>query len=199
LFDRQVWKKGFIIFISIYFSLLVAFKYIVQIDLVQSWKRQRVFWSKVIELCPDMDKNTVIFVRNGNLPETKFIRTYAWTTSIIPRYLYKFPKNWSKKEYPKLYVLKGKRWKKWKNKIVKLKNGKLHWFVPQSIWRPYWEELPESNLIILKKLNKNDNSFIRIDGYIDIKGKKFKLKDKPLITKSKYKKGKYYDLLLNSL
>lgn len=132
--------------VSIYLSFLFVFNVIIQKDYSRSWEIQKDFWTEVKRLCPDLKDSTVVFAvqsENNKIRKTKYISSNSWLDPIILKQIYQFPDYW--KNPPRLFVMT----EDWKNKVF-LNNGKPEWKVPSVTWVSHNEELPDSNLIILK-------------------------------------------------
>lgn len=94
--DRKVWITGLA---SAYFTLLMAFGFIVQQDYVIAAQYQRAFWTQVVKLCPDMTAGTVILVEPDVFKAADQIRPIQpLSGGHFPRilgYLYQFPAAWT--------------------------------------------------------------------------------------------------------
>ena len=142
----EQWKVITFSVVSIYLSFLFVFNVIIQKDYSRSWEIQKDFWTEVKRLCPDLKDSTVVFVvpnENNKIRKNKIykFKFLVWSdnteadlsvSSITGKIL------------PRLFVMT----EDWKKKF--LNNGKPEWKVPSVTWVSTNEELPDSNLIILK-------------------------------------------------
>ena len=71
-------------FMAALFSSLIGFGFVVQRDYALSWDLQQDFWSQVVDLTPDIEKDTVILIEPTGLAKTKFIDANTWN---MPRVL----------------------------------------------------------------------------------------------------------------
>lgn len=89
--------------ISTIFSLLLGFGLIVQQDYSLAWKKQQIFWTDVVKLCPDMKEGTTLLIEEKDLYNPTQIQSYSWSTKVVLEHLYDFPKQW--KIVPHLYTI----------------------------------------------------------------------------------------------
>ena len=84
------YKWAVVLVCSFYLSLLVGYGALIQNDLKLSWQVQKRFWSSVVELCPDLNEKTLIFV-NGDFNENaKFIESNSWTDPEILDFMFAY-------------------------------------------------------------------------------------------------------------
>lgn len=189
LFEKRNLKRIATGVISVYLTLIVCYNILIQKDFVKSWKDQEKFWTSVIELCPDLTDNTLIFVlqnQNNKLPQQKFILSNSWTDPITLRQIYNFPDYWKKP--PRVFVFNDD----WEKKVF-VRDDKLQWNVPRVTWDPHDEPLPDSNLIILRL---KDNMLSREDSAITIKDKSFNLRPRNSEIPKPLKRGDLYSYLI---
>jgi len=118
------WSRAvFVGVISVYFSLLAGFSYVVQKDYVRSWNYQKEFWKPVIALVPDITKDSAVFysVRNADFKQTKYVLSHSWGDWVTLESLYDFGGHRATRfNYLRPEMAKSFR----------MKNGKLHFQQP---------------------------------------------------------------------
>ena len=152
--------------VSFYISVLVGYGLVIQSDFVKSWENQRNFWTRVIELCPDLNDNTLILVNNSNrkLPSTVYILSNSWADPVVLQRIFRFPVGW--KNPPRLFVLNSDL-----EKRAIIENDTLKWKVPEYTFFSAYEPIRDSTLIFL---NTDENGFM---SRINSNTMKIKLKD----------------------
>jgi hypothetical protein len=176
-------KKIVLMVLVLYFSLVVSYRYSIQLDFKQAWLNQRSFWTNVIETSPDVTDGTIIFVLNHDLPQTRYIQSNSWADPIMLMQIYAFSKDW--KTPPRLFVVQNL------DDTLIPDGDHFKWNVPTATWLSHWEVLPKSNTILLEMDN---GKLIRRFGSININGLNLELK--PLLPSSTLEKGFLYDLLI---
>lgn len=190
---NYLFKNVAIAIIASGFSLLIIFGINVQLDYQKSWAYQRQFWTDVVNLCPDLEENTVILVE-GNLPTVTQIYPFEWTISSILPNMYEFPTEWEFQ--PTLYPLEPE----WRSKIWD--NGKLalnnhNGAIYRAIYVYYsWKEerLMDSSDVILLKIDQD--KLERINTPIIINQKNVSFKSNKFIQKNEFKTRPLYDYLV---
>lgn len=87
-------RRGVVLGIGIWLSLLGGFGFIVQRDYVQAWKYQQEFWSSLVPFAPDLEDGTTILVDPQGLIEPRFIAANTWSLPNVLKHLYVFPDEW---------------------------------------------------------------------------------------------------------
>jgi hypothetical protein len=77
-----------------------------------------------------------------------------------------FPKTWSNP--PRLFSLT-----QWADR-VQPDGEHLRWLVPAASWDEHWEELPQGNVILLRR--GPDGGLLRVTGGVDVAGRALQLK-----------------------
>jgi hypothetical protein len=182
-------KNLAITIIASIFSLLVMFGINIQLDYQKSWAYQQQFWTDVINLCPDLEENTVILVE-GVFPSVTQINPIDWTVSTILPNMYEFPAEWEFQ--PKLYQLEPQ----WRSKIWD--NGKLALNNENRAISFYyfWEKnrLMDSSDVIL--LNIDENKLKRLTNIIIEGGEKVDFKSHELSQKNEFKTRLLFEYLV---
>ncbi len=186
--------------LATFFSLLVGFGLIVQHDYKLSWQYQRAFWTDLIELCPDLQKGTVILVEPTGLRKVKQIHSYAWPLPRILSQIYQFPDDWKSPQYsildpsyqPKVYELKSG----WKRRILSDKNLlQLDEFTTVKGKLPRTYLVESSNTIFIETKNRK---LVRRTEPLIIKGQALSLKQKGDSVISSFDKRLLYKYLIKS-
>ena len=184
--DRNKFRKITITVISIYLTLLVGYQIRIQIDFAKSWEFQKSYWTKILELSPDINENTVIILPMpmSQYRYTRYVNSFSpWSDRNMLLYLFKFPKEW--KNHP----MYNTPWGNWKDNLEE-NNGtwKLNMpFFPPSV-------LQDSNVILI--VTNENNDLVRIDSSVTVKGKKLNLKPKSEPTINNFEKTPIYDLMI---
>jgi len=104
IITSDLWRKVFTVFLGLYIALLAGYGSIIQKDYMVSWDYQKIFWKHVLEVCPDLEDKTMIFVNDKNESPAEYIISDSWACPIILDNLFKFPAEWERS--PKLQVIK---------------------------------------------------------------------------------------------
>jgi hypothetical protein len=159
--SQKMLKKLTIFFLALHLSFLFIFCINVQNFYKLSWQYQQAFWSDVMALSPDLEKETVILVQAANLAWGKQINPFDWSVPSVLGSIYNFPKDW--KFPPRLYILDSNvnnidGWKSMIDKnnkfLMSNKNGSLRYYYE---WEP--ERKVNSKDIIL--LVEENNQLVR--------------------------------------
>ena len=178
-----------VIILTFYLSLMVTYRFSIQLDFIQAWLNERTFWTNIITKIPDISDGTIIFVIDQNLPATHYILTNSWADPIMLTQIFKFPKNWETP--PRLFVVP----QDWMNSIVE-DGDKFLWKVPAATWKSHWETLPISNLILIEM---EESELVRRYGSIIINNKPFQLKTISPNNIVDLKEGFLFSLLIQAL
>ena len=178
--------------VTVYLSLLVGYGLVIQNDFSKSWENQKNFWTKVINLCPDLEDNTLIILDNSNrkLPSTNYILSNSWADPVVLQRLFRFPEEW--KNPPRLFVLNNG----FETRII-LENDTLKWKVPEYTYFSGYEPVPDSTIIILKT-DELGNISRDISDFIKIKCRNVKLKSPGNTEFIKPEKNILYNLLIKN-
>ncbi|MEE8574363.1 MAG: hypothetical protein V3T30_03030, partial [Thermodesulfobacteriota bacterium] len=188
------YKRTTVTIFSVLLAFLVGYAIHVQYDYKEGFRMQRWLWTSIIRSSPDIEDGTLILVEKQGIPDTKFIDSHSWFG--VPHalnYIYRFPEDW--KSAPRMNYKEGN----WIDQETRLADGKLQIYLRRSHHfnsaPPRWVDWPQGNVILFKR---HGNKLTRIDGSLDIKGKKIKLKPRPLVLseKSIWPKGVLYDIFV---
>lgn len=92
LFKSRSRARSFLaITFAAYLSLIVAYRFLIQSDYETSWQIQRAFWTKVLELVPDLDQQTVVVAQTRGFPRTYFVDSFYCPMGVLVPRLLKFP------------------------------------------------------------------------------------------------------------
>lgn len=195
-----------------FFALLVGFGLTVQHDYKMSWEHQRAFWTDLIELCPDLNDGTVIFVEPTGLrdnrqllflrqeltgvPDTRQIKSLEILGEILSE-IYTFPDDWE--HPPEVYRLPIR----WQGKILTEDNlfrtismndvgeGEN---VPLALQRKKFQRQVDSSNVIF--LETKSGQLTRRTEPLVIDGQQFRLKEKLVSGLPEFPKGLLYNYLI---
>ena len=179
-------KSYAIIALATYFSLLMAYRFSIQLDFKQAWENKRAFWSGAVANLPDMADETIVFVLDHNLPKTRYILTNSWADAITLAQIFKFPGDW--KNPPRLFVVHHN----WTEGVVR-EGDQFNWEVPTATWVSHREALPNSNVIVLEM---ERGKLVRRFGSLNVKGQGLELKSKPHGPATTWPRGPLYEYLV---
>jgi hypothetical protein len=187
MFASRGWGTFAIGLISLYLSLLVGYRFLIQRDFAKAWRNEQRFWTAVTERVPDFADGTMIFVLDKDLPSSRFIKSNSWTDPVILSQLYKFPASW--KQPPRLFTVTSD----WTETIV-WDDGHLKWRLPAP-WSDRWEVLPDSNVVVLRW---KAGDLVRQRGVIEIHGAELHLRPLPSDNLPVWQPGPLYPFLVGS-
>ena len=185
------YKSGIlaIVLLSTYLSLLLVYRYSIQLDFKQAWQNQQTFWVNVTAGVPDMEDEMVIFVLDRDLPTTRYIKSNSWADPFVLNQILKFPDAWQSP--PRVFVVQSD----WTETVVrKNENAEWEYFIP--LWNPHWEMLPEEGLVLLDM--QNGMLVRRLEDTLTIDGFDLNLKPPGQISLSFLEKGPLYAYLIES-
>jgi len=195
---------------SLYVSLLVGYRLLIQADFARAWDNQRSFWTSAVELLPDITDSTVIFVVDKDLPQTQLILSYSWANPIILAQLFRFPEHWVNP--PRLFIVP----ELWFMGLSMVTDGgpgaagdvatpqaqtratggagkHFEWMVPTATWESHWEIFPDGNVVLLEVEN---GKLVRRQGTMTIGGLDLNLKPLPAGATLSYERGPLFDVLI---
>ena len=86
-----------------YFSLLLAYGFVIQGDYALAWQQQRSFWTELLPLVGDAGDGTMILVEPSAPRATGQIGVLTWNTPRVLELLYAYPTEWHR--FPRVYRL----------------------------------------------------------------------------------------------
>jgi len=89
--------------LAAYFSLLVAYGFVIQGDYALAWQQQRIFWTELIPLTGDASEGTLILVEPAVPRATGQIGVMTWQTPHVLALIYTYPDDWQRA--PRVYRL----------------------------------------------------------------------------------------------
>jgi hypothetical protein len=176
---KNLARLGFVV----YFMIVIAYRFSIQLDFKQAWQNERSFWSSALENVPDLNDGTIVFVLDHDLPQTNYILSNSWADPIMLSQIFHFPIDW--KTPPRLFVVQSD----WAEHLIR-DGDHFKWQVPVATWPTHWEILPNANVILLEM---HDGVLIRRAGSIQTNGQDFELK--PLTANLGFAKGPLYNYL----
>ncbi len=70
---------------AVFVASLFTFRIVVQRGFVRSAEHQREYWSRIVELLPDLSYDSVVLLRGAEPPRSEFILTSSWAdTHVLP-------------------------------------------------------------------------------------------------------------------
>jgi hypothetical protein len=184
----RILRKATLCCIAGYFSLLVGFHLTVQREFAQSWRLQRDFWQQVVDLCPDLEDGTRVFVEPDGLPQVDMALVNSWADPLILGQIFQFPKEWSSP--PRLFVLYAD--------VVQTfseTDGSIRWQVPEATWVTHPEVLDRAKIILLKE---EWGRLTRVTGAVRIGPVEITAKAFPSSRKRSFAVGALYGPLLTA-
>jgi hypothetical protein len=167
-----------------YLALASGYYVTIGRDFIQSWQVQRAFWQQVAVCCSDVRDGTILIYELSSSEEPRFIFTNSWADALVLGETFAFPRTWSNP--PRLFSLT-----EWVDRVQTDGDG-LRWWVPAASWDEHWEELPQDNVILLRR--GPDGALARATGAVEVAGRRLQLKspDPP----TAWPPGQLYDPLL---
>jgi hypothetical protein len=95
-----------------FFSLLLAYGFMIQDDYRAAWRLQQDFWTEAVRLIPDVGDGSIIIVEPEVFEDTLQIGANVWNLPRVLELLFHFPTSWD--EPPRVYRLNTG----WQNLIV---------------------------------------------------------------------------------
>ena len=190
--------------LAAYFALLIGFGFCVQRDYQLAWEYQRAYWSDVITLIPDFDKETVLFHDMTGLKNPKYIAPFhnLHQGSILST-IYQLPDDWkqappsngfrTRSLWTNGYMLRPNWWEK---RIVPAGGDSFQ--LNPSVMRGSRKEnitIKSSNVIFLEV---EKGQLTRKTKPLIINGQEFPLKSKLASGIPSFEKGPLYDYLIRS-
>jgi len=120
----------------------------------------------VIAFCSDFHHGSVLLYTLSSSEEPTFIFTNSWADPLVLGETLTFPTTWS--QPPRLFSLT-----EWQNR-VQADGDRLSWWVPAASWDEHWEELPQSNVVLL--MRSGDGGLIRQTGSVEVASRTLVLK-----------------------
>ena len=179
-------------FLAGLFSLLIGFGFVVQHDYARSWELQRTFWTQVVALTPDIEKDTAILIEPTGLEKTQYIDANTWNMPRVLNQIYTFPEQWEWYEEPRVYWL----WPTWRDMIWV--DGTTTFRIDEATTLPpsaYFKNTQAENVILLEMQN---GQLVRVGPELIIEGKTFVLKTVEDASSPDFPHGVLYPLLIGS-
>jgi hypothetical protein len=179
-------------FLAGLFSLLIGFGFVVQHDYAQSWALQRTFWTQVVALTPDIEKDTAILIEPAGLEKTQYIDANTWNMPRVLNQIYTFPEQWEWYEEPRVYWL----WPTWREMIWV--DGTTTFRIDEATTLPpsaYFKNTQVENVIILEM---QKGQLVRVGPELMIEGKTFILKLAGEASSPAFPRGVLYPLLVDN-
>ena len=152
--------------LAMYLALASGYYVTIGRDFIQSWQLQRAFWQQVAACCSDLRDGTILVYELDSSEEPTFIFANSWADALVLGETFTFPRTWSNP--PRLFSLT-----EWVDR-VQPDGDRLRWWVPAASWDEHWEELPQGNVILLRR--GPDGALARVTGAVEVAGRQLQLK-----------------------
>ena len=169
-----------------FFALLVGFHLTVQRAFAESWTQQRALWRQVVELCPDLEEGTVIFVQPQGLPANSMALVSSWADPLVLELVFRFPREWS--SVPRAFALHREVAASFSEV-----DGTVRWRVPDATWRSHVSVLDHKKVVVLKS---EAGRLQRIRGKVRIDSVEITSKRRTRQTIATFPRGPLFALLL---
>jgi hypothetical protein len=181
-------KKWLCIFIlTVFFTLLLGYGFVVQRDYSLAWEYQKEFWTSLIPLIPDASNSTVILVDPGGLKDTRQIGANTWNLPRVLNQIFQYPIDW--KNPPRVYRLVPG----WQDHIV-TKDGQFQINEATTTAPPSLYKVVDSSNVIL--IETNSGRLERSIGPLEIGVRSFFLKTPSTEEPQKFDEGFLYKYLV---
>jgi hypothetical protein len=171
-----------------YAALLAGFHLTVQRDFAESWRMQRAFWRQVVDLCPDLEDGTVIFVLSEHPHRPRAILANSWADPIMLKQIFQFPRHWS--EPPRLFFLQRHTLASFRRE-----GNDIVWTVPDATWEAHSEILRQDRVVVLKS---EDFVLSRLEGSVRLGAVEIEARSSSSTSSVSLPPGTLYDYLLRS-
>jgi hypothetical protein len=152
--------------LAAYLALASGYYVTIGRDFIHSWQMQRGFWQQVAACCSDLRDGTIMVYELNASEEPTFIFANSWADALVLGESFDFPRTWSNP--PRLFSLT-----EWVDR-VQPDGERLRWLVPAASWDEHLEELPQGNVILLRR--GSDGSMLRVTGSLEVAGRMLQLK-----------------------
>jgi hypothetical protein len=180
----STWPKVATALLAGYVALAAGYYVTIERDFIHSWQLQRAFWQDVVACCSDLRDGTVLLYELNPSEEPTFIFANSWADPLVLGETFGFPRTWSNP--PRLFSLT-----QWMDR-AQPDGDHLRWWVPGASWDEHWEELPQANVILLRRAP--DGALVRIPGVVEVAGHALELK--PSEPPTAWPPAQLYDPLL---
>jgi hypothetical protein len=175
--SRRAWMG--VMLIALYFAMLFSTAIDEQNSYVVLWRQRQQFWTRLLDLCPDLHEGTMI-ICDGQLPVPMvdhrpiwFMPPNCWSDSLVLKYTYQMPSTWQTLPQVSAFPAEatGQGWRTW---LQRDRRGRVIWKRP-PYGRLQGDELIERNTILLH-IDPSGN-VTRQGGIVDIGGRPFHVSD----------------------
>lgn len=178
-----------IILLAAFFSLLLGYGFVIQRDYRLAWEYQQDFWSKVVQLVPDVQANTVILAEPEVFRDTRQIGANTWNLPRIFDQIFHFPAEW--KNPPRVFRLVPG----WQSHILTgegtLRLNVLTTTAPPSLY----QDIEPSRVIFLES---NTGQMTRRNSPLTLDGKEYTLEATSAPVLDTLGKGFLYSYLIHN-
>lgn len=162
------WAFATIALVALCLGVWVGAGWLVQQDFRFAWQQERIFWSQVLKLTPDMDDNTLVFVVADTLPKVNYILIHSFGDSFVLNSIYGLHGR-ERQGSTRLFFV-GPDWTD-----SGISDGDGFIFPVRTIGDYYVgnDEIKSGGLIVLQQ---QGNTLVRESGTVNINGHPFALK-----------------------
>lgn len=153
--------------VSAYLALAGGYYMTIARDFADSWQVQRAFWHEVAACCSDLRDGTVVLAEWDGQPGAFFIFTNSWADPLVLERIFRIPREWT--TMPRLFSITD-----WRSRLQPEGDG-FRWLVPEATWDEHWEQLPQGNVILLRR---EAGHLVRVEGSVDVDGHALVLKSR---------------------
>lgn len=80
--------------VAVYLAMLGGFQAVVQSKVIESWVVQKLIWTQIAEQVDDWQDGTVVILGYERPPNTKYVYTMSWASTVTARNILEFPADW---------------------------------------------------------------------------------------------------------
>lgn len=177
--------------IALYLGLLFTWSQVVQGGYVTLWRERQQFWTRLIDVCPDLTDGTLIICDNQLPQPNALMPANCWSDSVVLRQCIAFPAAFAQAPqvccFPSDASAHG--WRTW---LKRDESDRVVWD-RSPYGREAGSELVEGNTILL---HVDDNGGItRVAGNVDIAGRAFRLRSLASRGLPRFPTLRFYDIL----
>jgi hypothetical protein len=189
-------KHRLIVFacIAIYLGLLFVSATAEQDGYVAIWQARQQFWRQLLEICPDLENQTLI-ICDGQMPQpVHFVLGSCWSDSLVLGQVYRMPAEFT--EIPQVSCFPadatGKGWRTW---LARDSGSRVVWS-QAPYGRKLGSELVEGKTILLHMDERG--LLTRVSGNVAIGGKPFRLKNAAKKGNAALQRLRFYEVLVGA-
>jgi hypothetical protein len=173
--------------VATYLALLLTSAVAEQDGYVALWQERQQFWTRLIDLCPDLQDHTLV-ICDGQLPQPNHLMpANCWSDSVVLEQVYQMPERF--RQNPQVSCFPRGELADWLQRDA---SGRVVWS-KSPYGRKIGDELVPGNTILLRM--DDDGRITRVGGSSMIGGKPFKLRDPVARGKLPFPTLRFYGIL----